>query len=207
MNTSPQETPIHLSILGIQFSPRFSSAFPNGRLNQLCGAWFKSSGMLAYCQRLVGQQGGSKVTGGKKLTSSSTSITIWIWHEDESQISGGEKCLLSDQRIHKHPTVTQRIRIHSGKNTASKPLRTYTLWHCEHTQKYQNSKQNRQHIRTIPHNHALCPQAKWATENFKVLSGLIIKRKCSTMTKLGFFMVSLCPASAEKLLLNWMSQS
>lgn len=35
----------------------FSSAFPNGWLNQLCGAWFKSSGMLGSCQRLDGTAG------------------------------------------------------------------------------------------------------------------------------------------------------
>lgn len=48
---------------------------------------------------------------------------------------------------------------------------------------------------------------KLRTENFKVLSSLIMRRKCSTMTKLGLFMVSLCHASPEKLSLNWMSQS
>lgn len=49
------------------FSSCFSSAFPNGWLNQLCGAWFKSSGMLGYCQRLVRQQGGNIVAGGEQL--------------------------------------------------------------------------------------------------------------------------------------------
>lgn len=40
-------------------------------------------------------------------------------------------------------------------------------------------------------------------KNFKALSNLIMKRKCSTITKLGFFMVSLCLlASPEELSLS-----
>lgn len=82
------------------FSSCFSSAFPNGWLNQLCGAWFKSSGMLGYCQRLVRQQGGNKVTGGEQLTSSSTFIKI-CFYRGESQMNRAEKHFLSSQRIHK----------------------------------------------------------------------------------------------------------
>lgn len=47
----------------------FSSAFPNGWLNQLCGAWFKSLGMLGYCQLLDGWRAGSKVTEGAQFPS------------------------------------------------------------------------------------------------------------------------------------------
>lgn len=66
------------------FSSCFSSAFPNGWLNQLCGAWFKSSGMLSYCQRLVAQPGGSTVTGGEQLTSSSTFIKVCFYQDENS---------------------------------------------------------------------------------------------------------------------------
>lgn len=60
------KTPIHLSILGIQFSLScFSSASPNGWLNQLCSAPFKSSGMPVCCQRLASEPGGNRVAGGE----------------------------------------------------------------------------------------------------------------------------------------------
>lgn len=98
MNTSTL-TPIDLSILGIQFSPRFSSAFPNGWLTQLCGARFKSSGMLGFCQRLVTQPEGNKVIGGEQLTSSSTFIKI-CFYQDNSRINRAEKHFLFGQRIH-----------------------------------------------------------------------------------------------------------
>lgn len=97
-NASTQ-TPIHLSILGIQFSPCFSSAFPNGWLNQLCGAQFKSSGMLCFCQRLVTQPEGNKVIGGEQLTSSSTFIKS-CFYQDNSRINRAEKHFLFGQRIH-----------------------------------------------------------------------------------------------------------
>lgn len=85
MNARAQ-TPIHLSILGIQFSPScFSSAFPNGLLNQLCRAPFKSSGMLVCCQRLVSEPGGSRVTGGEWLTSSFRLIKICFYHKAGEQ--------------------------------------------------------------------------------------------------------------------------
>lgn len=80
------QTPIHLSILGIQFSPScFSSAFPNGWLNQLCRAPFKSSGMLIRCQRLVSEPGGNRVTGGERLTSSFSLIKIRFYHKRAEQ--------------------------------------------------------------------------------------------------------------------------
>lgn len=72
------------------FSSCFSSAFPNGWLNQLCGAWFKSSGMLSDCQLLDRQQGEKKVTGGEQLTSSSTFIKICL-DQDESQINTADQ--------------------------------------------------------------------------------------------------------------------
>lgn len=98
------------------FSSCFSSAFPNGWLNQLCGAWFKSSGMLGYCQRLVGQQGGNKVTGGEQLTSSSTFIKACLYHL-RSREQMGFKNIWVWSKNSQH--------IHSGKDTPS--LRTYTL--------------------------------------------------------------------------------
>lgn len=72
------------------FSSCFSPAFPNGWLNQLCGAWFKSSGMLGCCQLLDRQQGGSEVTGGDQLTSFTTFIRI-CFYRDESQINGADE--------------------------------------------------------------------------------------------------------------------
>ena len=107
------------------FSSCFSSAFPNGWLNQLCGAWFKSSGMLCYCQRLVRQQGGNKVSGGEQLTSSSTFIKT-CFYQDESQINTAEKQFLSGQSFHQtsHCYPAHTVHRHSGKDTASKPLRT-----------------------------------------------------------------------------------
>lgn len=73
------------------FSSCFSSAFPNGWLNQLCGAWFKSSGMLGYCQRLVRQQGGNKVTGGEQQLTSFSSFTEICFYQDESQIKRADR--------------------------------------------------------------------------------------------------------------------
>lgn len=58
--------PIRLSILGIQFSPlvlllRFSKWMIKSTVR------FKSSGMCGYCQRLVRQPGGSRVTRREKI--------------------------------------------------------------------------------------------------------------------------------------------
>lgn len=63
------------------FPSCFSSTFPNGWLNQLCGAPFKSSGMLGYCQRLVR----NKVTGGEQLSSSSTFIKTCLSRDKSLQ--------------------------------------------------------------------------------------------------------------------------
>lgn len=61
-NTPP---PIHLSILGIQFSPLVLLRFSKWMIKSTMR--FKSSGMCGYCQRLVRQPGGSRVTRREKI--------------------------------------------------------------------------------------------------------------------------------------------
>lgn len=125
MNASTQ-TPIHLSILGIQFSPWFSSAFPNGWLNQLCGARFKSSGMLGFCQWLVTQPEENKVIGVEQFTSSSTFIKICLY-QDNSQINRAEKHFCLVKEFSKPPTVIQNIHRHSSRGTASENIYNVAL--------------------------------------------------------------------------------
>jgi len=207
MNTSTQQPPIHLSILGIQFSLRFSSAFPNGWLNQLCGAWFKSSGMLAYCQRLVGQQGRNNVTGGEQssplllasLKSSSIKMNLRLTEQIQFK-----KCFCLEKLFTKSLAFFQHIYTHThththrSKDTPSKLMKTYTLSYCKHTQKYQMANK-------ITTTYAASQSEPWhgkPEKNIKVLWGLIIKKKCSTIPKSECFMVCLCFASPEKLSLN-----
>lgn len=103
------------------FSSCFSSAFPNGWLNQLCGARFKSSGMLGYCQWLVRQPGGSRVTGGEQLTSSYAFIKIFIYQE-KSGINGAKNKFLSRCS----PAYTHTV--HSDRGNAAKPPPKNTQW-------------------------------------------------------------------------------
>lgn len=60
-------TPIHLSILGIQFSPLVLLCFSKWMIKSTMR--FKSSGMCGLCQRPVRQPGGSKVTSREELGS------------------------------------------------------------------------------------------------------------------------------------------
>lgn len=57
---------IHLSILGIQFSPLVLLRFSKWMIKSTMR--FKSPGMCGYCQRLVRQPGGSRVTRRKKIS-------------------------------------------------------------------------------------------------------------------------------------------
>lgn len=101
------------------FPSCFSSTFPNGWLNQLCGAPFKSSGMLGYCQRLVRARRGNKVTGGEQLTSSSAFIKI-CFNRDKS---------LQQKEFLNHPTIMQRTHrhTHSSKHTASENMHSIVV--------------------------------------------------------------------------------
>lgn len=107
--------------------------------------------MLGYCQLLDRQRGGNKVTGGERLTSSSTFIKMCFYQDEYQFIRGDQawdehklvwsknskcpqckcKCKCKCKRC---AAVTQHK--HSGKDTPSKPLRAYTLQYCIHTQKY-----------------------------------------------------------------------
>lgn len=58
--------PIHLSILGIQFSPLVLLRSSKWMIKSTMR--FKSSGMCGYCQRLVRQPGGSRVPRREKIS-------------------------------------------------------------------------------------------------------------------------------------------
>lgn len=58
--------PIHLSILGIQFSPLVLLRFSKWMIKSTMR--FKSSGMCGYCQQLVRQPGGSRVSRREKIS-------------------------------------------------------------------------------------------------------------------------------------------
>lgn len=60
-------TPIHLSILGMQFSPLVLLRFSKWMIKSTMR--FKSSGMCGFCQRPRRHPGGSKVTSREELVS------------------------------------------------------------------------------------------------------------------------------------------
>lgn len=210
MNTSTQQLPIHFSILGIQFSLGFSSAFPNGWLNQLCGAWFKSLGMLARCQRQVDPESREE----KKLLEESSSplplaslksASIKMYLRSTEQIQFNNFFVST-----KRPAVIQHTHTHTGMKTLPVNLWKHTLSFCKHTQKYQKANTI---TTTFTESHTVLPSTRELhgkrsrIKNIKALCCLIIKEKCSTMTQLGFLMVFLCFSSPEKLSLNLMSET
>lgn len=128
------------------FSSCFSSAFPNGWLNQLCGAWFKSSGMLGYCQRLVRQQGGNKVSGGEQLTSSSTFIKV-CFYQDDSQTNTADRVL-------RHFCLVKRIHRTSGCYPAHTHTHTtvpVNLWEHTHCSTVNILRNTKRQTKSPPH--------------------------------------------------------
>lgn len=107
------------------FPSCFSSTFPNGWLNQLCGAPFKSSGMLGHCQRPARERRGNKVTGGEQLTSSSTFIKT-CFNRDKS---------MQPRELLNHPTITHTQTVVSTLPWDLWEHRQYSsiniLWHTK----------------------------------------------------------------------------